>query len=289
MDALVQLADKSLPFAVFVSILAAIVLITGFITFYKAFNKILNRKFSLEVAGQKLKVGESSEETSTSDPGQAPKSLNFQKLCFILQTAITKSVQTGYKNCSLRQELYENQLHYLRDQLAFLQISALSPLQDTQTVANQELANLVLKVSTEKVIITYIKNIFIEDRLAELSQDELLEKHRKFIDSSYERLRKEVIQTLNMEAYRALQDEVIKCLETYVLDFKKILSDSLAHAWKEAKKYLEDVGQQNADLSNTINGLLMSYLEELKDSEKLPENWIEREVNTPPAKLVGGA
>lgn len=289
MDTIVQLADINLPFAIFVSALAAIVMLAGIVAIYKLVNKILNRHFSLEVAGQKIKVGEAPEEASANETGQTSKSLNFQKLCFILQTTITKSVQTGYKNCSLRQELYENQLHYLRDQLAFLQISALSPLQNTQTVANQELANLVLKVSTEKVIITYIKNIFIEDRLAELSQDELLEKHRKFIDSSYERLRKEIVQTLNMEAYKALQDEIVKCLETYVLDFKKILSDSLAHAWREAKKYLEDVGQQNADLSNTVNGLLMSYLEELKDSEKLPENWIEREVNTPPAKLVGGA
>jgi hypothetical protein len=139
--------------------------------------------------------------------------------------------------------------------------------------------------SFEKIIAVPLKDTFVADRLAELDQDSLIEKHRPLIDCAFAEVKQDIVKSLQHEALKDIKVDLVQALHNYEMDFKKIIVDILTFAWKEAKKFLKEVNLQNDMLNDKINSLLINYAEVAQD---LPESWISSESATPPVDLVGG-
>lgn len=279
---LITLIDRELYVLVMViSILLILTVLAALISCYKILKMLIQKKAKLKYKDAEINLSDEGEKGFSTDAS----SISFLKTNYILSTIVTDSIKTGYQNCKKREELLDNQIHNMRDQLNLLHVSILKDYDEKQPGTTHDLASIALKASFEKIIAVPLKDTFVADRLAELDQDSLIEKHRPLIDSAFSGVKQDIVKSLQHEALKDIKVDLVQALHNYEMDFKKIIVDILTFAWKEAKKFLKEVSLQNDMLNEKINNLLIDYAEV---AQTLPESWISSESATPPVDLVGG-
>lgn len=280
---LITLIDKELyGLVLFIAILFTVLGLAAIFALYKLLKLIVHKKPKVKYKDAEIGFGN---EDSESNNTEKLNSSNILKTKYIIHTIVTESVDTGYQNCRKRQELFDSQMHNMRDQLNLLHVSILRDYDEKQPGTTHDLAAIALKTSFEKAIAVPLRDTFVADRLAELGQDELIEKHRPLIESAFSEVKQDLVKRLQYAPLNDIKESLVQALESYEMDFKKIIVEILTFAWKEAKKFLDEVGLQNNQLTDKINRLLEGYAEVGQD---LPESWISSESATPPADLVGG-
>ena len=207
---------------------------------------------------------------------------SLHKFIHTVNEIVSASIDTGYSNCKKRQELFDTQMRATKDYLSLLQTNILEEYDTKLNGKQHDVAKVTLKYCIEKYILDNLREIFIEDRLAEISQDDLIEKHRPFIDRSYAEIKHDVIRTLNTP-----DEALLTALENQEAQFKRVIVDSLQVGQKEAKKCLTEVGQQNKRLNEKIDSAIQNYVG-YSNTADLPETWLDPKLATPPADVVSG-
>lgn len=279
---LTKLIDRDLTvLAMILAILFIVAVIVALCFGYKILKMLIQKKTKLKYKDAEINLSDEDEKGLSTDASN----ISFLKTNYILSTIVTDSIRTGYQNCKKREELLDNQIHNMRDQLNLLHVSILKDYDEKQPGTTHDLASIALKASFEKIITVPLKDTFVADRLAELDQDSLIEKHRPLIDCAFAEVKQDIVKSLQHEALKDIKVDLVQALHNYEMDFKKIIVEILTFAWKEAKKFLKEVSLQNDMLNEKINSLLTNYAEVAQD---LPESWISSESATPPVDLVGG-
>lgn len=282
---LITLIDKELyGLVLFIAILITVLGLAVVFALYKLISLLLHKKPKVKYKGAELGFEDEKDNSEEASGSVVPS--NLLKTKYIIHTIVTESVDTGYQNCRKRQELFDSQMHNLRDQLNLLHVSILRDYDEKQPGTTHDLASMALKASFEKSIANPLRDTFVADKLAELSQDDLIEKHRPLIETAFSEVKQDIVKGLQNDSLKSIKTSLVEALDVYEKDFRKIIVEILTFAWKEAKKFLDEVGLQNDLLTSKINRLLEGFIDV---DQELPESWISSESATPPADIVGGS
>lgn len=252
---------------------------------YKLIFLIIEKGIKLKLKDTELGVGnvvENKLQKSKTDIQQVAQTTNTQMFVLTVSQVVSAAVEAGYGNCRKRHELFEAQMSTVKMQLNGLQTRILSGLGVNSDPVKLGMNRSVLEYGIDKSLTSRLREILIADKLAKNSLDDLLDMHRNLIDSAHLM----VIQAID-QLFVDTDKELIKAINSFSSEFKRVVSAILESVWESAKTYVVEMDAQDIALTEKVNKFVQSYLG-LDSTSTLPKSWVESNLILPPTDLIGG-
>lgn len=217
---------------------------------------------------------------------------NVTKFFSTINQVVNFSIQAGYSNSEKRQHLFDTQMSQIKDNFDMLLTFILESYQ-ARCQGDTSIVRVLIKYSLEKIVLSGLRHICVQDRLAEKTKDAVIEQNRPFISTSYPKVRQELqslLATVTSEGGKVSfsSKDVLESLDDRKELFKKTIVDSLEFAHDEAVKYLNEVHENNQSFNAKINNALKVYFTDTRVHELMPNTWIEDQSTIPPNSVAGG-
>lgn len=233
---------------------------------------------------------ENSKTDTSSNEGE--EAANVTKFFSTINQVVNFSIQAGYSNSEKRQHLFDAQMSQIKDNFDMLLTFILESYQ-SRCSGDTSIVRVLIKYCLEKIVLSGLRHICVQDRLAEKTKDAVIEQNRPFISTSYPKVRQELqslLATIDSEGKKVSfsSKDVLESLDDRKELFKKTIVDSLEFAHDEAVKYLKEVHENNQSFNAKINNALKVYFTDTRVHELMPNTWIEDQSIIPPNSVAGG-
>lgn len=264
-------ASQQYPFATFiVVIIAFIVLAFGAGIFF------LIKGGHISWNKDKKKSNEPAKSEKTEDSSKPTESSNKEKIN-ILKRIISDSVKSGYDRCSIRQELFDEQVKVMNNNLGVI-LSTIASSFKNKCGGDINMQYYIESLFDEKICIR-LKQVFKKDNLATKTEEQVIDSNRDIIDDAFTNIKNEL-------SLKGFDDNYLKILD----DHKEILNEKIKFILKDARRLAREKKDELDELHNifaseqkaTIANFIDVSEEELKDltsSLTLPPNDIIGEMN----------
>lgn len=217
---------------------------------------------------------------------------NVTKFFSTINQVVNFSIQAGYANSEKRQHLFDAQMSQIKDNFDMLLTFILESYQE-KCHGDASIVRVLVKYCLEKIVLSGLRHICVQDRLAEKTKDAVIEQNRPFISTSYPKVRQELqslLATVSSEGNKVSfsSEAILASLDDRKELFKKTIVDSLEFAHDEAVKYLHEVHENNQSFNLKINNALKVYFTDTRIHELMPSTWIEDQSTIPPNSVAGG-
>lgn len=233
-----------------------------------------------------------SKDTIPSSSNNDDDAANVTKFFSTINQVVNFSIQAGYANSEKRQHLFDAQMSQIKDNFDMLLTFILESYQE-KCHGDASIVRVLVKYCLEKIVLSGLRHICVQDRLAEKTKDAVIEQNRPFISTSYPKVRQELqslLATVSSEGGKASfsSEAILASLDDRKELFKKTIVDSLEFAHDEAVKYLHEVHENNQSFNLKINNALKVYFTDTRIHELMPSTWIEDQSTIPPNSVAGG-
>ena len=233
-----------------------------------------------------------SKDTIPSNNNNDDDAANVTKFFSTINQVVNFSIQAGYANSEKRQHLFDAQMSQIKDNFDMLLTFILESYQE-KCHGDASIVRVLVKYCLEKIVLSGLRHICVQDRLAEKTKDAVIEQNRPFISTSYPKVRQELqslLATVSSEGGKASfsSEAILASLDDRKELFKKTIVDSLEFAHDEAVKYLHEVHENNQSFNLKINNALKVYFTDTRIHELMPSTWIEDQSTIPPNSVAGG-
>ena len=301
MSFLEKLLDKGLlmPFMILTIVLIILVLFAvGFIA--KVVIKTLSKKkFGLKLGDKEFNYdggeeGEEGGERGSETPTQKVVN-NIEKFNSTIVAIVNYSIENGYENCRIRQNLFDSQMRNIEGNIELILTSILNDYL-TNKGQNYEVAKVLVKHALDTQVINPMRKICAADRLAERTKEKVIELNRSFVEGAFNHVKLELTRLAQSVQHAegesgvrfTYQDDILMtALERQQDSIKRVIVSSLEQAFDDAVKFLEEVHENNKSLNTKVTNSMKQYLETTEEHEKLQKEWLIGSNETPPNRIVG--
>lgn len=281
-----QLTDKSKGLFVLTLLCITVVLVVAVFTICKFVLKFIEifKHAHLKIGNNEVAL---TKETSNKEEKNSNTSL--ENLISNVESMVNLATETAYAKSRKRQELFDTQMHYLQDNLNNYRSQVMRDLREDkiQDLYDQDTINIILQNVLNQEAVIKMKSIFIEDRLASINQEDLIDRNKGFIDSLPGNLSREIERRLAISSSKDLKNQVKSTLEKFEKSLQNALSSTLESAWKEAKNYLKIVTDYNKELEEKLTLKAKNIVCDTETFAK--NNWLEPANVIPPLDIVARA
>lgn len=267
------------------------------VAIYKLISFLMTRRIGVKLGDKEINLNDPTDNTqSGSKPVEGSNPLekvipatpqNTTKFFSTITQVVNYSIENGYANCKKRHDLFDSQMSQIRNHFDMLTTFVLDEYQRLGG-QNLELIKIILRCAIEDHIVSPLRHICIQDRLAEKSKDQVIELNRSFINTAYSKVRQD-IQGLADHDSSSCVDKLLDAIDRQKDLFKREIVDCLDFAHSEAENYLAEVHENNKSLDGKINNTLKVYFEDPSVHEVLPTTWISDQSGVPPNNVIGGS
>lgn len=226
--------------------------------------------------GKNKKNNEPAKSEKTEDSSKPAESSSKEKIN-ILKRIISDSVKSGYDRCSIRQELFDEQVKVMNNNLGVI-LSTIASSFKNKCGGDINMQYYIESLFDEKICIR-LKQVFKKDNLATKTEEQVIDSNRDIIDDAFTNIKNEL-------SLKGFDDNYLKILD----DHKEILNEKIKFILKDARRLAREKKDELDELHNifaseqkaTIANFIDVSEEELKDltsSLTLPPNDIIGEMN----------
>lgn len=216
-----------------------------------------------------------SENPSESGGNSNPEVSNKEKIN-TLKRIIADSVKSGYERCSIRQELFDEQVKVMNNSLGVILSTIASNFKNK--CGGDINTQYYIESLFDEIICIRLKHVFKKDNLATKTEEQVIDSNRGIIDDAFTNIKSELSKDFG--------DDYLKILD----DHKEILNDKIKFILKEARRLAREKKDELEELHNVFASnqrmTIMSFidvseeeLKELTSSLTLPPNDIIGEMN----------
>lgn len=218
-------------------------------------------------------------------------------LVSLIQNVVNSAITNGYKNCQIRQQLFENQMKSIYNNIEVVKGYILGDYLQSGGL-NQEIVDVFLNYVLEDKVVSPLREICIADQLTKKSKDMFIESSRIIIDNSFVGVQNELRKLINISKSTKespssgvkfeIEDHLLlKALENHKSTLREKILDALNKTYDEAITQFEYLKEQNDASNKAITLLVLQYVS-TTDKDKIPENWVLKNNEVPPNHVITG-
>ena len=209
-------------------------------------------------------------EKAESDGENKPAESSNKERINIIKRIISDSVKSGYDRCTIRQELFDEQVKVMNNNLGVI-LSTIASNFKNKCGGDVNMQYYIENLFDTKICVR-LKHVFKKDNLATKTEEQVIDSNRDIIDDALTSIKNDL-------SLKGFDDDYLKILD----DNKEILNEKIKFILKDARRLAREKKDELDELHNIFTSnqrmIITSFIdaseEELKDlasSLALPPN-----------------